>query len=418
MKKLLTSAGLVALGVSGLQAAYAPNLTPMEASKPWSVSASLRGFYDDNYATFPSHGSVDPEGSYGYELSPSASLNLPLDQTFVGLSYEYSLKYYEARRNGKYDQSHKFDARLDHQFSPRYDIKLDDSFVITKEPDILAPTGGAVSSPIRTEEDAIRNIGSIDFTAQMTELLALELGYVNTFYDYKQDKGDVPAGAVSRSGLLDRLEHLASLDLRWQAMPDTDGILGYAFGLIDFTGDETIGLGKTTVPSDERNRRFHRVYVGADHRFNDQLSGSVRVGGQFTDYYNRNEDEISPYAEASLAYEYNRGNMAQIGITHSRNATDAAALDQETTLLWGSISHHITPNLIGSLLVQGQSSTFQGGSPDGDEELYLISGLNFTYNINPHFLAEAGYNFDRLDSDLSNRSYSRNRVYLGVRATY
>jgi hypothetical protein len=110
--------------------------------------------------------------------------------------------------------------------------------------------------------------------------------------------------------------------------------------------------------------------------------------------------------------------MAQVGITHSRNATDAAALDQETTLLWGSISHHITPNLIGSLLVQGQSSTFQGGSPDGDEELYLISGLNFTYNINPHFLAEAGYNFDRLDSDLSNRSYSRNRVYLGVRATY
>ena len=51
MKKFLTSAGFIALGVSGLQAAYAPDLTPMEASKPWSVSAALRGFYDDNYTT-------------------------------------------------------------------------------------------------------------------------------------------------------------------------------------------------------------------------------------------------------------------------------------------------------------------------------------------------------------------------------
>ena len=103
MKNFLTSAGLVAIGVSGLQAApYAPGLTPVEASKPWSVSAALRGFYDDNITAIPKNYQVGtetfhPEESFGYELNPSVSLNLPTDQTYFGLSYEYSYKYYEDR---------------------------------------------------------------------------------------------------------------------------------------------------------------------------------------------------------------------------------------------------------------------------------------------------------------------------------
>jgi len=49
MNKLIVSASLVTLGATGLQAAYAPGLSPMETSKPWSVAATVRGFYDDNY---------------------------------------------------------------------------------------------------------------------------------------------------------------------------------------------------------------------------------------------------------------------------------------------------------------------------------------------------------------------------------
>ena len=139
MKKLLTSAGLVALGISSIQAAYAPALSQMETAKPWSLSAALRGFYDDNYTTSVNGVKRD---SFGFEVSPSASLNLPLDQTFIGLSYEYSLRYYEDRRDNKYDQSHKFDGRLDHAFSERYKLELSDSFVIAQEPEVLAPAGG------------------------------------------------------------------------------------------------------------------------------------------------------------------------------------------------------------------------------------------------------------------------------------
>lgn len=428
MKKFLTSAGLIAISASSIHAGSSVELSPIEASKPWSVSAALRGFYDDNYTTSPKD---FKRSSIGYEIKPSASLNLSLDQTFIGLSYEYGFLYYEDRQDHKYDQTHKFDARLTHDFSPRYKLEVDDSFVVSQEPEVQS---GVATSPLRSEGDNIRNLGTIKFTDQVTELLAVELGYANTFSDYQQDEntkdknGDTPKslGYASKSGLLDRIEHAASIDLRWRAMSDTDGILGYQFGIVDFIGDEALNPSDPNpVVSDDRNSRSHRLYVGVDHRFNAQLSGSVRVGGQFTDYYNNGQDNVSPYVDASLTYLYGRGDYIQVGGNHSRARTDLfsvdssgdVTVDQEVTAIYLSVNHKITPDLTGSFLVQGQRATFYGGTEDGNVEYYFLPGLNLSYHFNPHVSAEAGYNFDRLDSD-SGRSYSRNRVYVGVRATY
>ena len=51
MKRLITTAGLAALGAAGLSPALAQDA--MIQQKPWSIGASLRGFYDDNYLTYP-----------------------------------------------------------------------------------------------------------------------------------------------------------------------------------------------------------------------------------------------------------------------------------------------------------------------------------------------------------------------------
>ena len=48
MKKIIASASLAALGAASVQAAYAPGLSPQEKSKAWTISGTLRGFYDDN----------------------------------------------------------------------------------------------------------------------------------------------------------------------------------------------------------------------------------------------------------------------------------------------------------------------------------------------------------------------------------
>ena len=429
MNRFFATTGLLVLGAASLNAAYAPGLSHTEKSKPWSVSASLRGFYDDNYVTAPKSLERD---SFGFEVSPTASLNLPLDQTFIGLSYIYSMRYYEDRINNSADHTHQFNGKLDHAFSERYKMTLNDNFVIAQEPTVIDPSG-IITSPLRTDGNNIRNTASAGFTAQLTQLLGLNVNYDNTFYDYEEE-----GFTGSRSATLDRMEHLAQLNLRWQMYRTTVGILGYEFGAIEYTEQQDALMsslfGLFTLPPEYRNNYSHKVYVGVDQTINSQLNASLRVGAAYTDRYNAEKynsnvdgQDVSPYVDASLTYTYAAGSYFQAGVRHSRNPTDIIfALDQETTAVYGSVTHRLTGKITGSLLAQFQHSETEGGVsplpfspsfPDTSDNFFIVAA-NLSYRINPNWSAETGYNFDRLDSDLGGRSYTRNRVYVGIRATY
>ena len=420
MKKIIASASLAALGAASVHAANAPGLTPVETSKPWSVSATLRGFYDDNYATRPGDVARD---SFGFEFSPSVSLNLPLDQTYIGLSYTYGLRYYEARTDNTADHSHQFTGKLNHAFTELHKLDLSESFVLAQEPQLIEPPG-ATTSPLRTDGDNIRNTASATFTAELTRLVSVVFGYSNHLYDY--DK----TGAGSYSALLDRLEHLGTLNLRWQAIPSTVFILGYQYGIVDYTSKDSLALFGPYVNPNVRNNNSHYVYVGADRYFTHKFNTSIRLGGQFTEYDNAPtgspNDTASPYADANATWTYNPGSYVQLGIRHARNQTDIAffggganpTLDQESTTVYGQLTHKITPKLKASLLGQFQDSSFKGGFADDKTDNYFTGGVNLSYQINPFLSAETGYAYDRLDSDLVGRSFTRNRIYIGLRATY
>jgi hypothetical protein len=415
MKTILTSAGLLALGAVGLQAAYAPGLTRLETTKPWSISASLRGFYDDNYATAPRHLRQD---SFGFEVRPEASLNLlPTEQTYLGASYTYSLRYFEDRPRNSADHTHIFNGKLDHAFSERYRIELSDTFVYAQEPGLIHPD--IIAVPIRTEGDVIRNTANADFHAQLTTLLGTRIGYRNTIFDY-----DHPV----RTAVLDRMEHRISADARYQVLPQTVAVLGYAYGIVDYTGNGILGPrpGGGFFRSSDRDNTSHFIYVGADQSFGPNLRGSARIGAQYTEWDKLDEDRWSPYADANMTYTYLPGSYVQVGVRHERHATDilgntgaGLTLDQEATSVYGSLTHQITAKLSGSLLGQYQHSEFESRNPaiDGSSEDFFLAGVNLAYRINPNFLAEAGYNYDRLSSDFP-RSFTRNRVYIGIRATY
>ena len=45
-------------------------------------------------------------------------------------------------------------------------------------------------------------------------------------------------------------------------------------------------------------------------------------------------------------------------------------------------------------------------------------GGNLEYRFNPHLSAQVGYDFDHLDSEIANRTYFRNKVYIGATASY
>src|SRR5439155_16786026 len=109
----------------------------------------------------------------------------------------------------------------------------------------------AFSSFQRIPGDNIRNYGVINFNAQITRELGIEAGYANTFFDYEDHGGN--ADFPSRSGLLDRVEHMIHVDGRWMIQPQTIGVVGYQFREVNYTGDEEIGLrddGSSIVSSD------------------------------------------------------------------------------------------------------------------------------------------------------------------------
>jgi hypothetical protein len=426
MKKLIASAGLAAIGASSLYGAYAPGLSSTETAKPWSVSASLRGFYDDNFTTSPNE--ID---TFGIQISPSVSYNISLDTTYIGLSYTYSLRnYFE---DGTNDQSHRFNGKLSHAFTERWKLDVDERFAIAQEAEVLEGSG-PLTTVLRTDGDNLSNRLRLDLNGQLTEQFGILVGYGNRIFDYSQEVGDsingFPIAFNSKSGLLDRVEHRARLNLRWQALPQTVGVLGYEYGVVDYNSDDALFAPKGfagSATSDIRDNESHYVYIGADQTFNPQLNGSIRAGAQFISYDDpASSDDVSPYVDGKLSYTYLPGSYVQGGIRHSFVSTDIIGtsgtnptLDQESTTIYGSLNHKITAKLNGSILGQVQFSEFNGGPGiDGENENIYIVGLNLTYQINKFIAAEAGYNYDNLDSDIPNRSFSRNRVYIGVRASY
>src|SRR6476660_9448653 len=98
MNKIVASVGVAALGVSGLQSARAED-AGAAPGKPWSVSASLRGFYDDNLNTAPSKSTLafpsNRQHVWGIEVSPGFDLNFVNDQNTFNAAYRYSLRAYD-----------------------------------------------------------------------------------------------------------------------------------------------------------------------------------------------------------------------------------------------------------------------------------------------------------------------------------
>ncbi len=275
MKKIAASIGLVALGASGLQVASAQAQAP-DNSKPWAVSATLRGFYDDNFNTLPDDQSLGgySRETFGYEISPSVSYGLNLETTRLNLAYTYGYRYYENNlynSSDKNDQHHIITGVFDHYFTERHHINVRDSFVVGQEPDMLR-AGNSYATFQRVSGENFRNYGSIVYDADLTRQLGLQIGYDNAYYNYA-DHGY----AGSLSATLDRIEQPIHIDGKWKISPQTTGILGYQFAMTDYTSDDLL-TENPDYDSDVRNSRSHYIYVGTDHTFTPELNGSVRAG--------------------------------------------------------------------------------------------------------------------------------------------
>ena len=429
MKKFFISVGLIAAGTASLQAAYAPDWNSKSASM-WSVSGTLRGFYDDNYETAPNGAK---QGSFGFEFSPELEFNMPLQQTELGMRYIYGLYYYQQREKlgeNPIDQTQQFDLWVDHAFTDRWQARVQDSFIMGQEPELIDPN---TSVTRRVNGNNISNTGTLILNTAWTRLFSTALNYQNSFFDY-QNSGATTANlatqGASLAGLLNRIEQLVSLDFQWHVAPETVAFFGGQLGVVNYIGDEPIAL-NTVGPqpfyySDARDSRSYYGYVGFQRSMLANLSFTGKIGAQYTDNYNDNTTSLNPYADLSLIYTYLPGSYAQIGFTQTQNATDQVTPDSnghitlstESSTVYASINHKLTSKLLGTAIGRWQHSIYNQGLYNNQALDYYSLGVNLSYSFNQHFSVDAGYNLDDVVSKVPGNSYTRNRIYLGVTAAY
>ena len=434
MNKIIISMGLAAVGTAALQMNCAAQSSPLEATpKDWNVSAALRGFYDDNYVTSPNR-----QGSTGVEFSPTASASVPFAQTEIGFLYSYDLQYYQHREDlhqNAYDQSHNFNLWLDHAFNEEWNVKVNDTFVVGQEPELLAGPG-APATYQRLEGNNIANNATVDLHTDWSTQFSTELTYGNYFSQYSQNQPTYNATktevvAASYAGELNRDQNSIDLEGQWHFSPETMVTLGYQFQDVNYLGDQSIGYFNTAVYSDSRDNDSHFVYVGAQHNLLPNLVAAAKAGIQYDDYYNHTANDAknatSPYADVSVIYTYLPGCNAQVGFTQARNSTDyvginqttgSETLDQESSSAHASINHHFTPRFLGSVVASWTSSTFNGGQYNNESDDFYAVGLSANYVITRNISAEADYNYSDLSSDIAGRGYDRNRITLGLSVSY
>lgn len=447
MKQLIKIAGVAALGLASSQSARAQMSGSSDGPKAWSVSASLRAFYDDNVFTASDNAVGRKISSFGYEVAPSGQFNLSREQTSLGLGYGYTLRYYEARANGNIDQSHDANLKLTHELTSRIKLGINDSFVSAQEPSVT--DAATITSPLRSEGNNLRNTAGISLAAGLTDSLELVGDYGNTLYDYEQEAGD-PAlydqlGRIaypSRSALLDRQENSFGLNARYQLVPSTVGVIGYRFTTIGYSSNEALNPltpDFAKIYSKDRDSDKHDIFGGVDHTFNSQLSTSLRLGAEIVKYTSdRNpvpdNSAASPYVDGRISYAYRAKDAIVLGVRHGYSQTDAGiygefvlgvptsqtlVLNAETTSLYGQMSYHVTPSITTTINGQYQHSEFQVNNISGLADDFFLLGLAAAYEINRSISLEAGYNYDVLESSFQvGRGYDRNRVFLGVRAQY
>jgi len=419
MKNILTTTGVAALAVAGLQAKCFAQAVTVDEAKWWHVSASLRGFYDDNYTIAPKDLAQE---SFGFEVRPGFDVGHQGEQYLIKLLGIYSGRYFEDREDDSWDHGFMADLNGEYQFSESHVLRLSDNFSYSSEPTIL--DRGTAVTLLRADGTNLRNLGDLKYVGQFTRLFGLEIGYANTLYDFEQD------GVGSYSAILDRMEHMFRAETRWTLTPTLAGVLGYWYEMVDFTGDEFIAPG-SPFQSDVRNSFSHFFIAGADYTVSPHCFLSLRGGAQNVTYDEMPDepDEWNGFGDISATFEYLEDSYFRVGARYGRNRTDVIGavspttfdqltLDQETALAYGTVSHKITERLTAQATGQLQFGTFNGGGYDDESEGMYLVGFSLLYDLTQWVGLEAGYNYDRLDSDDSDRSYSRNRVFIGVRGQY
>jgi hypothetical protein len=370
------------------RAVYAP-IPEQQQGRDLTLSAEAGYSYNTNIFG----ASSDPIASSVFEFSPEITFNSSVSEdTFFAAHFHPTLDYFENRPGQKTVYSQAIDARLAHSFSPTTVLDVSDAYNYDQNPESLLN-----GTPVNTDQTLQSNEFDGRYTFAPTEKLGLVLKARSVYYDYT----DAVLG-----GELNRFENLYGLEFDYTMLPDLKLAGEYRHQDIDYTTDAS-----------DKNKHTDFLMAGFDYNVGPKLSASVRLGAEYR-HRDGLSDETSPYAEASIKYDYAKGSFVSAGYTYSFEETSNPLLfsDERTNRMFVNVQHAFTALIVGSASFDYEPATLDGIPPQGDiEEDSTHAGVAITYLPTKNWTVTTSYDYDFVDSALSNRGLNRSRY--GVSAT-
>ena len=400
MKKI-TATTLGLLSVSSLCAQSLFDLAPKDGeteSSPlfWTVGASLG--YDDN----PTPGS-DNETAYGVVYVGAAFLSQSPQTTveFAGrLGYVH---YFDDLDFGllKVDQSTPTGSlrlNLTHRVSERLRLSSRNSLAFEYQPDYSVGSSAIRQTGAYTRWSTDNSVGY-----RWSERLGTYTGFIYDGVDYDNplaQRNDISAITLYN-------------DFRYQLSPQTVATLTYRYADRNTAGSA-------------RDTQNHFIMVGGEHRFSSNSVAIVRAGVQLRSIDGSTRDYTSPSAEAAVTTRVNQQlsvkAYGRLSTEDSSRQVGAAVYDNANTMRLGvSGTYRVSQALSLSSGINYLSLAYEDGTTttaDDVDESLINAFVGFDLQIAENLYLNGSYNFEDLSSDEDTREYDRNRMSIGVRATF
>jgi len=293
------------------------------------------------------------------------------------------------------------------KLSERYQLDFSDSFVMSQEPELSDGSG----TPLRVEQSFINNQADATLGTSLTDRLQLQLTQGYAFNNYLGESNSNPV-----TSLIDSTTLSSSIIGTYELTPRSNLNIRYDYEQMNLDDSKQIG---PNISADVRDSQTQRLTLGAEHSITPQLSVGLRGGIELVEFSNAPHELdptlVSPYAQANLAWRYLPNSIFSGSVTYQQRPTDipislseTPLLSQQSLAVSGQISHQLTSFLNASIIAKYQNSDYGFAT-----ENFSQTGIDLTYRINDTLSANAGYNFDILDSEFLRREYNRNRFYFG-----
>ena len=142
------------------------------------------------------------------------------------------------------------------------------------------------------------------------------------------------------------------------------------------------------------------LLAGADHKFSDNVSGTLRLGGENRDYDSNDDDGWNPYAEASLRYELSdRTNLVWFTRYGYEDSEVFYHLSESRSVFRTALNanHAFSDNVRGKAGLSYHTSDYDRGVLSELTEYGISLNLGLNYKLSDNWLLTLGTSYTPID---------------------